>query len=92
MSRYHYMLKCEVCENANVRYDIDKKHDWSVFLQSIRTIIKEGFTFTYCPSSKCVKKVTRQTLMYFESREDNIHDNNNNGSHVGTSDKEETGE
>lgn len=67
-SNYKYIVKCEFCERRHEKIGISKEQDWTTFHESLREIRTKGFTYDYCISNVCQNRITKQSLIAYDSK------------------------
>lgn len=65
---YQYIVKCEFCGKQHDKYGMSKEQDWTTFHESIRSIREKGFTYDYCESNVCQNRITKQSLIAYDSK------------------------
>lgn len=66
-NNWHYVLKCCVCNTKILKDGITSKgKDWSIFLESLRSIRNKGFTYDRCTNILCQDDITKQDLISFD--------------------------
>ena len=68
-NNWHYVLKCCVCDTKILKDGITSKvKDWSIFLESLRSIKEKGFTYDKCNNVLCQNNITKQELISFDNK------------------------